>query len=62
MTRCHISGKECFVTCAKAYTRLAMLSKRHRDRMDNKHVHGPLNVYRCACGQFHVGHKSRSAA
>ena len=62
MNDCSSTGKEMFATFAAAYKRVSQLSKRKKDRHDDKFNHGPLSAYRCRhCHQLHVGHKTTTA-
>ena len=58
MTKCPATGKEIFTTAPSAYKRVNQLSKRRKDRADDKFTHGQLNAYRCRyCHGYHVGHR-----
>lgn len=60
MNRCTITGKESFATAAKAHRERQRRDKSQRhDHQDAKFWHGPLMVFRCRCGAYHLGHSNR---
>jgi len=60
MTRCPYTGKQSFATAAKAHSERLHRDKTQRhDHQDAKFWHGPLMVFRCRCGAYHLGHSSR---
>lgn len=59
MNRCPSTGKEAFATAAAAHKRIRQLSKRRKDRQDDKFTKGALSAYRCSyCHCWHAGHKN----
>lgn len=60
MTRCHITGKEAFATACEAYReRDRRIKAQRHDHPEAKFWHGPLQVFRCACGAYHLGHGNK---